>query len=540
MAKSIFEQIKKQNGETFAKSIRNYDNGIFDIRGIVDIVKYAGRDAEPIMNYLISLKGIKIEEQGAYEDPIKLLDRAGYDAYYADTLEKQNAIEKYYAKGEHLCTFGDPTRFKRYYIINAVRKDVDKIRREDFRGKEKRDDFEEHGYGTSVLSIQMRKEGGFISIKNRYNHTVGNPDNTLNSNPDNIIKGLSESLKNFFNVDFSAQRVCIPGNYRIVNNQIIRYNFERNNVYFGSDFYVKNGVIHELDKSKEIMLDMYILNLKDKTVWNPSDDAQPFPIDRESDSFREEGRIFAGEFKDKNLSVTKNEDGSRNVNADGVLIAKVKNGQIIGLNLPTTKHIGNYFFGGFFWGGVPVLREFSAPELEDFGLLFLENAKFLEKVDLPKVRKMRDYSFSRAHELVDFNAPELEEVGRDFLRENNKLKKLDLPKLVKVGRDFLAGNMVLEEFNAPNLEEIDYNEKDIETTGSILLSCNGYMKKMYAPKLPKEVVLKLYPHMKNALKQPEKKRSTMFDTLNSLKKATENSKNKFTTVVKTVKKIFSK
>ena len=151
MAKSVFEQIKKQNGEAFAKAIRNY-NGIFDIPGIVDIVKYAGRDAEPIMNYLISLMEVEIEKQGAYEDPITLLNKAGYDAYYADTLEKQNAIEKYYAKGEHLCTFGDPTRFKRYYIINAVRKDVDKIRREDFRGKEKRDDFEEHGYGTSVLS----------------------------------------------------------------------------------------------------------------------------------------------------------------------------------------------------------------------------------------------------------------------------------------------------------------------------------------------------------------------------------------------------
>ena len=54
--KSVFERIKKQNGERFAKAIRSYDNGIFDIPGIVDIVKYAGREAEPIMNYLESLK----------------------------------------------------------------------------------------------------------------------------------------------------------------------------------------------------------------------------------------------------------------------------------------------------------------------------------------------------------------------------------------------------------------------------------------------------------------------------------------------------
>ena len=29
MAKSMYDVIKKQNGERFAKAIRNYDNGIF-------------------------------------------------------------------------------------------------------------------------------------------------------------------------------------------------------------------------------------------------------------------------------------------------------------------------------------------------------------------------------------------------------------------------------------------------------------------------------------------------------------------------------
>ena len=127
MAKSMYEIIKKQNGEHFAKAIRNYDNGIFDIPNIDKIVRYAGRDAEPIMQYLISLKNVKIEAQAVHQDPIRLLDKAGYDAYIADTLEKQNAIQKYYATGEGLCTFRDPDRFKKYYIINAVRKDVDKI-----------------------------------------------------------------------------------------------------------------------------------------------------------------------------------------------------------------------------------------------------------------------------------------------------------------------------------------------------------------------------------------------------------------------------
>ena len=57
MPKTMFDIIKKQNGETFAKAIRNYDNGIFDIPNLDKIVKYAGRQAEPIMTYLVSLKG---------------------------------------------------------------------------------------------------------------------------------------------------------------------------------------------------------------------------------------------------------------------------------------------------------------------------------------------------------------------------------------------------------------------------------------------------------------------------------------------------
>ena len=61
MTKNMHDVIKAQNGERFAKAIRNYDNGIFDIPNIDKIVKYAGRDAEPIMQYLVSLKGIKIQ-----------------------------------------------------------------------------------------------------------------------------------------------------------------------------------------------------------------------------------------------------------------------------------------------------------------------------------------------------------------------------------------------------------------------------------------------------------------------------------------------
>ena len=259
---SMYDKIKKQNGERFAKAIRNYDNGIFDVPDIDKIVKYAGHDAEPIMQYLISLKNIQIQEQSVHMDPIKLLDMAGYDAYVADTLEKQNAIKKYYASGEEICTFDDPHRFENYFIINAVRKDVEKIQRDDFICPERED-----AYGTSVISIQVLKGGGFISIKNRYNHTVMNPDNTFCSNPDNIIMGLSDAIKHYFDVDFSSHKVELPGRYIVVKNQIVKTNSEYNNLYVGSNFYVKNGVITELNTQYEYMIDWgIVLDMRTRTV----------------------------------------------------------------------------------------------------------------------------------------------------------------------------------------------------------------------------------------------------------------------------------
>lgn len=73
-----------------------------------------------------------------------------------------------------MCTFqGD--RLNRCRVFFAVKKDVDSIKREDFKNPERED-----LYGTSVISIQFTKDGSnTLSIKNRYNHRVINPDATF-------------------------------------------------------------------------------------------------------------------------------------------------------------------------------------------------------------------------------------------------------------------------------------------------------------------------------------------------------------------------
>ncbi len=251
--KTMYDIIKRQNGEAFAKAILHYDASLFEMDDLPRIVKFAGRNALPILATLKRIKngelGLKTKKEG--KTPYELLAEAGYDAYYADTLEKQNAIQKYFAPGEELCTFRDSNRFKNYYIIHAVKKNVDEIKRADFVGREERQD----EYGTSVISIQVYKGGGFISIKNRYNHKVENPDNTFDSNPDKIIEGLSDAIKKEFGTDF----ISLPGNYLFANGMILNYYSEYGGVYSGEGFYFRDGKLHEVNKDKEFLVNDYFL-----------------------------------------------------------------------------------------------------------------------------------------------------------------------------------------------------------------------------------------------------------------------------------------
>ena len=190
----MYDIIKRQNGEAFAQGIRRFDNGLFEVPNLDKIVRYAGRNPVPILGFLESFKGVEIEDYPTGKNPFELLKMVGYDAFLVDSLAKQNSIASYFAKGEELCTFTDWKRFENYYVIHAVKEGARELKREDFKEPMREDE-----YGTSVISIQILKSGGFISIKNRYNHAVGGCDNTFSSNPDNIIRGLSYSLKQYFN-----------------------------------------------------------------------------------------------------------------------------------------------------------------------------------------------------------------------------------------------------------------------------------------------------------------------------------------------------
>lgn len=145
-----------------------------------------------------------------------------------------------------------------------MKKDVDTILRADFVGKETREDL----YGTSVISIQMSKSGGFISIKNRYNHSVPNCDNTFNSDPDKIIPGLSAALQAHFKVSFD-NRAGLNDGFVLAGNKILKVNMEIEGISFGDTAYVKNGELIEcLAANGEYLFDHFVFNAKTKLFTN--------------------------------------------------------------------------------------------------------------------------------------------------------------------------------------------------------------------------------------------------------------------------------
>ena len=80
--------------------------------------------------------------------PYELLDEAGYELFECKTEEEIQEFKKYYMPGEALCTFGGG-RLNRCEVFFAVRKDVDNIKREDFKNPKREDE-----YGTSVIWIE--------------------------------------------------------------------------------------------------------------------------------------------------------------------------------------------------------------------------------------------------------------------------------------------------------------------------------------------------------------------------------------------------
>ena len=422
---AVYKKIKKQNGEGVAKVIR--EAVLLDVPNIVHILEFAGNNPNEVQELVPIIREIyKTQKKSEYKtdkNPLELLSDAGYDAFVVENAEQKNSIKKYFRSGEELCTFGDPFRHEKYYIIHAVKRGADKIKPSN--NPERQDE-----YGTSVISIQIAKDGGFISIKNRYNHTVNNPDNTFDSNPDKIIPGLTNSLKRYFHVDFNTAESEMPNNFRMVNDQLVRYNYEINNIYFGPDYYFSGSTITRLNNDYELMLDCFILDTRNGKLKNPAElnGRYSYPTDTTHE-------LLSDLFWERKIKIESNPENKKEkiVLVDGIDLMHVMNGQMTELFLPGIKKTDHDLFG-FAYG----LKKLSMPDVREIADNFLLGNSVLDSLYMPKLQR----------------------TGKDFLTGNQNLSELNLPELVDMGQYSLQNNHNLVSINCPKVEWLGHLSSD--------------------------------------------------------------------------------
>lgn len=349
--------------------------------------------------------------------PKELLDDAGYDLFECKTVEEVNSFKKYFILGEQLCTFLDQaSRLENKYVFFAVKKNILDIKREDFLIPDRQDE-----YGTSVISIQFtRDKNNHLSIKNRYNEVVNNPDSTFDNNLDNIISGLTMSFYKAYGIReiYDENSEFQMEHYISIGGEYYKYNYKLNDIYYCTNNIIAlNGKVIKYDPEKYIIMDYFIIDLVNKKV-------DVFD-NKLRDSFSEvigkikNIEIVRGE-KDKKVYITNEEDNifELTLSFDNKLIG-IKNNLID--KLPNR---------------------------------FLISGQYLKNMEFSNVREIGNDVLYANTDLEHFNLSKAEVIGNYFLANNIKLMNIDLNKTIMIGDDFLKRNIIVESINFDSLQRV--------------------------------------------------------------------------------------
>ena len=436
-------------------------------------------------NYIYSL--IESEEDSELVEtdktPAQLLEDARYELFECNCEDDIQSFRKYYASEEGLCSFRGG-RLDTCYVFFAVKKNVNEIKREDFVNPMRQD-----LYGTSVISIQFtRGNVNTLSIKNRYNHTVSNPDATFSNNLENIIPGLTRSFEKYYNLNISqneSRDFEIPGYVRTKDGKYYKYNYEINNIYYCPD----NIVIQDFEvidkyreKEKYIIMDYFIIDLVNKKISlydNLINDC------------------FISDFDNvKNIYIIKNKDTRNRMieitfnNNMRAYIEIDKYNRIIGYKNDNIEVIWNNFLYKNRY-----LERIELSNVHRIGHGFLASNINLETIELNKVLEIGDGFLYQNQVIRDIKLDRVYKVGRSFLYNNNTLDNISMFDVELIGDDFLKKNKMLSMIYMPNLVSVGYgflkynrmlkeiNFPRLEYVGDDFITANKIIEKVYLPYL---------------------------------------------------------
>ena len=136
LCRDMFPVILEQDGKLLSILENNFSH---NCNSLYESITKKGLETE-FKNLIFEEFGKKIEKSEKIEkrSPYEILDEAGYNLYECKTEDDIQSFRKYYARNEVLCTIYNGGRLNTRDCFFAVRKDVDKIERENFTNPKKR------------------------------------------------------------------------------------------------------------------------------------------------------------------------------------------------------------------------------------------------------------------------------------------------------------------------------------------------------------------------------------------------------------------
>ena len=415
---------------------------LFDLidREVPDIVLFK--------NFINSIAfGEKEELTESDKTPEELMDEAGYILEECLRESDIQKYKKYYEESETLCTFKG-NRLDKCRVFFAVKKNVDSIKRENFKHPKRQDE-----YGTSVISIQFAKDGtNTLSIKNRYNMVVDNPDATFSNNLDNIIPGLTYSFQKYKGLKqvFTSNRFFELINYVHANDgKFYRYNREDNNIYYcHNNVIIDNYQVKKFDTSRYLIVENFIIDMQEKKIIFYDKLAQEYECIQDLIPTISKIEVKRLENNFKKIMIY-------GINNEYMELVINKNSRITSIAMKNIKHIGNNFLNN---SDICLLRDVYLKDVETIGNNFLSHSWYPENIYAPDLQKVGNKFLAYNSYMEKLYLPNLIEAGDYFLFESRLLTEAYLPKLKRIGNDFLVSS---------NERKLDWNTLEV----------------LYAPKL---------------------------------------------------------
>ena len=497
LCRELFPTLLEQKGLLFSILESKFVHSRFLYDDIVNT-----NSIEKFKDYIYSVGNRNQKRVTTQKTPTELLEEAGYTLYECHNEDDIQRFIVYYDYDEELCTFNGG-RLEDCHVFFAVKKNVDDINRWDFPNPQREDE-----YGTSVISIQFtRGENNTLSIKNRYNHTVENPDATFSNNLENIIPGLTTSFEQTYNLKINQDEGIefeLPGYVKATNGKYYKYNYEINNVYYClNNIIISNFDLDEefIEKEKFLVIDYFVIDLMQKKIY---------PYDEKLKD------CFCNDLKNiKNISIVKTPEGKLieiTLEEDKKAYIEVDNrNRIISYKNEHIKTIGHNFLsenktlkkielpnaeiiGQDFLFKNLELTSIVLPNVEEIESYFISKNQKITTVELPKVKKIHSSFLTNNNKIIELNLPNLEETHNSFLHFNEILEVLNVPKLKIIGISFLPNNKNLKRLDLPNVEIIYDN----------VLSSNQVLEYLNAPKLKKVGFGFMYEHPQINITESEK------------------------------------